>query len=65
MPITKGAGNPDWTWDETLLAQTISFWLFDVADQNTDYLKFKEQNRLETGPDGHGYLHVTDQALVT
>ncbi|TCN32488.1 5-methylcytosine-specific restriction protein A [Sinorhizobium americanum] len=25
MPITKGAGNPDWTWDETLLALDLLY----------------------------------------
>lgn len=25
MPITKGAGNPDWTWDETLLALELLY----------------------------------------
>jgi 5-methylcytosine-specific restriction protein A len=25
MPVTKGAGNPDWTWDETLLALDLLY----------------------------------------
>ncbi|MCQ1779123.1 HNH endonuclease [Neorhizobium galegae] len=25
MPVTKGAGNPDWTWDETLLALDLFY----------------------------------------
>lgn len=25
VPITKGAGNPDWTWDETLLALDLLY----------------------------------------
>ncbi|MGG7577611.1 HNH endonuclease [Rhizobium sp. Nf11,1] len=34
MPITKGAGNPDWTWDETLLALDLFYRHGGPIDRN-------------------------------
>lgn len=34
MPITKGAGNPDWTWDETLLALDLLYRHGAPIDRN-------------------------------
>lgn len=34
MPVTKGAGNPDWTWDETLLALDLLYRHSVPVDRN-------------------------------
>lgn len=34
MPVTKGAGNPDWTWDETLLALALLYRHGAPIDRN-------------------------------
>ncbi|AYG73603.1 HNH endonuclease [Rhizobium sp. CCGE532] len=34
VPVTKGAGNPDWTWDETLLALDLLYRHSVPVDRN-------------------------------